>query len=201
MKSKSKNMLYVMFIIIILILALVVYLFIQPTYIDRVEYRDREVVKEVITEPDEQQEERFNEPDPEVTYEDEPVYIIEQDEYNEQQLQNEKKELGDTLVDYRICLDSDGGKNYYTKGATTGYWIVDIEPFGYPPSTKDDWCIGNVLTEMICNPNLGEGQSIPRMVGATFTCPNGCNNGACICLSSSECQQGYECVDGVCTNL
>lgn len=99
------------------------------------------------------------------------------------------------------CYDSDNGRRHFIKGETLGYWIADIEPFDYPPSTQDDWCTGNVLNEMICKSSPQQGQTVPRMVGTTYVCPHGCSNGACICQQNYECGSGYECSDGVCLNI
>jgi hypothetical protein len=78
----------------------------------------------------------------------------------------------------QTCTDSDGGLNYYTRGN------VLVTQNGIPVSGKNatDYCtgVGNELMEFICQNNDG--------LGVTYTCPNGCNDGACI-------QQNQTCTD------
>jgi hypothetical protein len=67
-----------------------------------------------------------------------------------------------TTATVALCVDSDGGKNYYRKGTVT-------KPF---ETSKTDLCTGGKLTEYVCsNGNI-------RSVGPIF-CLNGCSNGAC----------------------
>jgi len=63
------------------------------------------------------------------------------------------------------CTDSDGGKNYYTKGTITGNLLSG--------NISSDMCVDdNSLREMFCNSDhYGE----PTL----FDCPYGCSNGAC----------------------
>ncbi len=61
-----------------------------------------------------------------------------------------------------ICLDSDSGKNYYLKGTVT-----DSTGKSYP-----DICSSDTLIEYYCGTD-----NIYR--NEFFTCPYGCNNGAC----------------------
>jgi len=61
----------------------------------------------------------------------------------------------------KICTDSDGGLNYYTKGS--GSTISG--------STDDNCDTVFTLVEYQCNPDLG---------GFTATCINGCKDGACV---------------------
>ena len=70
----------------------------------------------------------------------------------------------------RACTDSDGGQNLYVKGSTTG-WLNGVN------TTKTDYCsmnnaLGNPLVEYYC---MGY-----YLMGNTYTCPNGCFNGACL---------------------
>lgn len=79
------------------------------------------------------------------------------------------------------CTDSDGGKDYFTKGRTTGY-------VNNPPeiATKEDSCQrssdptgmhypdGDLLVEWYCEDN----KYVAGVVG--YKCPNGCKDGACI---------------------
>lgn len=66
------------------------------------------------------------------------------------------------------CTDSDGGLNYYVKGTTIGQ-----NEDGPPGITSaSDSCNGNNLYEFICKPS-GEFDD------ESYTCPNGCQNGAC----------------------
>jgi hypothetical protein len=74
------------------------------------------------------------------------------------------------VIDSKIpeCTDTDGGKNYNVKGTTTG-------PQGENTVTKMDTCIdSNKVGEWFCWP------SDNHVEGETYTCPNGCQNGACI---------------------
>ena len=66
------------------------------------------------------------------------------------------------------CTDTDGGKNYNIKGTTTG-------PQGSNIVTKTDSCLNNnQVGEWFCWP------SDNHVEGTTYTCPNGCSNGACL---------------------
>ncbi|MEI6731538.1 MAG: hypothetical protein WCK90_02540 [archaeon] len=68
------------------------------------------------------------------------------------------------------CTDSDGGKNYYTKGKVT---LNDLS-FGIN-GAKEDVCVGDtVVGEYYCLNSSTYGGSI------SYTCPNGCSDGACI---------------------
>ena len=61
------------------------------------------------------------------------------------------------------CTDSDSGKDYYVKGTVT-----DIDGNG------TDYCSGaNDLTEYFCGTQL-------QLNSETYTCPNGCQDGACV---------------------
>ena len=80
------------------------------------------------------------------------------------------------------CTDSDGGKNYFTKGTTYGRHQV-----GQGPQIKnwDDYCANpNSLVEFSCR-SLTYPDSDKLDVWSDYNnCPNGCNNGACIQNSS-----------------
>lgn len=63
------------------------------------------------------------------------------------------------------CTDSDGGRDYNMKGTLryTAPGIRDVD---------DDTCVSeNVLAEQYCDGT--------RQVTESYTCPNGCSNGAC----------------------
>src|SRR3989338_2384407 len=65
------------------------------------------------------------------------------------------------------CTDSDGGKTYSTKGNVVA---------SSPTSSIDvtDLCSSSsALVEYFCNPDKTQS-------GETYTCPNGCSNGACV---------------------
>jgi len=70
------------------------------------------------------------------------------------------------------CSDSDGGINYYVQWTTAGLSITTNQFV-----TKDDVCVGNTITEYFCNNK--------KVDTATYTCANGCSNGAC--LTSVNC--------------
>ncbi len=66
------------------------------------------------------------------------------------------------------CTDTDGGKNYYKKGAVT------ISDNGEKKTKFDScWNDGKRLQEYVCNNGEYAGDH-------TFTCPNGCKDGACL---------------------
>ena len=74
-----------------------------------------------------------------------------------------------------VCSDSDGGRDYYVKGLTSG-----MTPAGYYTS-RTDYCIpdpnglsSNTLEEYYCYNNL--------VYDYRYTCPHGCSDGACISL-------------------
>lgn len=71
------------------------------------------------------------------------------------------------------CTDTDGGRDYFTKGETSG------QTSGIIPSTPGDWaattdrCVGDDLYEFWCDS--------PTSANAdTYDCPNGCLDGACL---------------------
>ncbi len=79
------------------------------------------------------------------------------------------------------CTDSDGGKNYYTKGTGSG-WNTDTESVNfYDTCYKDYWanlvteCSGEncYLAEKYC-----DGKNVKTELG--IHCPGGCKNGACV---------------------
>src|SRR3989338_18542 len=70
------------------------------------------------------------------------------------------------------CVDSDGGKTYSTKGNVVA---------SSPTSSIDvtDLCSdSNKLVEYFCNPDKTQS-------GETYTCPNGCSNGACVTATTT----------------
>ncbi len=73
-----------------------------------------------------------------------------------------------TIGDSGKCFDSDSGRNYYTKGYTTYAGYTDASG---QLIKEYDTCVGNILQEKYC-PSSGLGT-------IDYTCPNGCENGAC----------------------
>src|SRR3989344_4954163 len=72
-----------------------------------------------------------------------------------------------------VCTDSDGGKTYSTKGNVVA---------SSPTSSIDvtDLCSdSNKLVEYFCT-------SDKQQSGETYTCPNGCSNGACISATTTN---------------
>ncbi len=68
------------------------------------------------------------------------------------------------------CSDSDWGRNYFEKGTAYGY------PRSLPTDPMEsftDKCEGNILREYV----IIKGCAIRSF---SYTCPNGCNDGACI---------------------
>ncbi len=79
--------------------------------------------------------------------------------------------IGACVSNTYTCDDSDGGKDYNVKGRVTA---------SSPTSSTDvtDLCSGSTgLVEYFCT-NL-------QQSGETYTCPNGCSNGACISSSTT----------------
>jgi len=89
-----------------------------------------------------------------------------------------------------LCKDSDGGKNYYTKGYGTGIYVAKSPPdyyivFGQEPDpnfaklssnpydTYYDYCVGDQLNEAYC-------QEDGKLGSIGIKCENGCENGACL---------------------
>ncbi len=78
---------------------------------------------------------------------------------------------GDCVSNTYICDDSDGGKDYNVKGRVTA---------SSPTSSTDvtDLCSDSTkVVEYFCT-NL-------QQSGETYTCPNGCSNGACVSSSAT----------------
>jgi hypothetical protein len=71
----------------------------------------------------------------------------------------------------KTCTDSDGGKNYYTKGTVT---VCTFYVDGGGCGAAVDQCSsdGTTLTEGYCDGT--DGKSVK------YECPNGCRNGVCI---------------------
>lgn len=69
----------------------------------------------------------------------------------------------------QLCSDSDGGINYYTKGATS---VCSNSSSGGTCTAIYDKCNGNTLTEYYCRYN--------EIKSLGYACPNGCNDGACL---------------------
>lgn len=67
----------------------------------------------------------------------------------------------------KSCTDSDGGKDYYTKGFVSVFVGHPSDGYHY------DACYGDRLAEYFCNED--------GTLGSTgYDCPNGCSDGACI---------------------
>ncbi len=67
-----------------------------------------------------------------------------------------------------VCIDSDGGRNYYINGTTIG---PSNDP-SYNNVLLTDYCLDNNVTEFYCNNGM--------VSTSSFECNNGCQNGACI---------------------
>ncbi len=70
------------------------------------------------------------------------------------------------------CTDSDGSKDYYTKG-TTFWGPISNVIYAYNATDVCDTA-GKILSEMYCS----NGNSVVEY----YTCLNGCSNGACVAL-------------------
>ena len=73
-----------------------------------------------------------------------------------------------TTPENKTCTDSDGGKNYYTKGAVT---VCTFTELGGGCVGGVDYCVGDVLKEGYCE---GSDSKLEA-----YTCPNGCEDGVC----------------------
>ena len=68
-----------------------------------------------------------------------------------------------------ICVDTDNGLNYYTKGSVTSGTQV-----------YNDFCMdSSKVLEFVCE-NGYHSDYLIGMKSYSYTCPNGCSNGACI---------------------
>lgn len=74
-----------------------------------------------------------------------------------------------TIPDTPACSDTDGGKDYYTKGTCSDMYL------GLPRNLADD-CSDNSVVEWYC----GTGDS-PCTLEFHY-CPYGCSNGACLSM-------------------
>ena len=77
-------------------------------------------------------------------------------------------DLRDLFLDRTSCTDTDGGRNYYVKGAL-------VDPLRV--SRTDNCSDSNTLTEFWCEEGSYKAIQYP--------CPNGCSNGACVKVESS----------------
>lgn len=97
------------------------------------------------------------------------------------------------------CSDSDGGKDYYTKGVAKGLFYNNKAEY----VEEADYCSGDSLkVEYFCN-EKGYVESIEGI-----DCPNGCENGACktatcsssewLCSLTNKCvSKGATCCNGL----
>ena len=91
------------------------------------------------------------------------------------------------------CIDSDGGVVYYIKGTTYGRYGLGTWV------NKTDICSYSRLTEYSC---AEKGVLMPNFISTTdYICPNGCSNGACLCVEDSECPENYVCKEKECALL
>ncbi len=71
----------------------------------------------------------------------------------------------------KLCIDPDGGKNYYVKGSVA---VIDMILKKQEGKDITDVCWdSSVLVELYCNPD-------GTIVKEKYTCPYGCNDGACL---------------------
>ncbi len=77
------------------------------------------------------------------------------------------------------CIDSDGGKDYSEKGQISGPKFTGMEEDLFSSKIYEDSCVikGDMnLLEYYCDGGL--------IVSEGYECPQGCNDGACICTDS-----------------
>ena len=77
----------------------------------------------------------------------------------------------------RKCYDSDGGKNYYVRGKTNGYYhgsfIKGRDTCLSDPERRQEVNASPYLGELYC-------EDTTNLNFEVYTCPNGCEDGACI---------------------
>lgn len=90
--------------------------------------------------------------------------------------------------DQQFCMDSDGGLpaegpggQLYIAGRATGTKVLRWDPvlLRSVPGMVEDTCDNNVLSEARCISNCGDDEDACVFYN-TFTCPNGCRDGACL---------------------
>lgn len=82
----------------------------------------------------------------------------------------------DPCAENVTCTDSDGGEDYYMRG-TVSYWLNDAQGIMTGTHTSTDQCAdSNTLWEYSCN-SYDPNQIISPI---HYTCPNGCEDGACV---------------------
>lgn len=90
-----------------------------------------------------------------------------------------------------VCTDSDGGRDYQTKGVMTYYAKTG-------KVTKDDWCANqSTLNEYVCEDNTykGSSQIDCRRFGEDFSCVEGrCKNRYTIYQTTNE-AEGFDFID------
>jgi len=94
------------------------------------------------------------------------------------------------------CVDSDGGKNNYLTGRTSGF----NEEGKYELFLKDNCTISNLeVEEFYCENEIAYSEIV--------ACPNGCEKGVCKCKSSEqscssnlECCSGFNCINQTCVS-
>ena len=80
------------------------------------------------------------------------------------------------------CTDSEGGKDYYTKGISTN-----------SSGAYTDFCLNNnYLNEYFCV------FSSNMLISESFYCPYGCSDGACLEETTNETNTTNFCGDGIC---
>lgn len=115
-----------------------------------------------------------------------------------------------------ICTDSDGGKDYYKYGKSTGdYGSVGVKGFilginkncansthdpNLPYSIAEDCCYTNVANSTQLNEAFCDENGVLQTEG--YMCPNGCQDGACV-KSATQCTSNTDCPTNTtyyCTN-
>ncbi|MCD6477937.1 MAG: discoidin domain-containing protein [Candidatus Aenigmarchaeota archaeon] len=76
-----------------------------------------------------------------------------------------------TTIPEEACTDSDGGKDYYTKGTVTDSVYGEYTDY-CQDSNGNPVYQSEMLTEYFC--------SLDRVTSEAYSCPNGCKDGACI---------------------
>jgi len=96
------------------------------------------------------------------------------------------------------CVDSDGGKDYYTKGEVTNLYCNGLDYIEEDICVKDNYgfvheTTENYLFEYYCDEN-DCGVSLDGT--NTYYCPNGCEDGECLGDSNTACPKGWKCLPG-----
>ncbi|MDO8524364.1 MAG: peptidoglycan-binding domain-containing protein [bacterium] len=85
-----------------------------------------------------------------------------------------------TTITPATCTDSDGYKNFSTKGKAFGRLMGETKWW-------EDYCVStNTVYDFTCKTNVDSTSNSIDAVADSYVCPNGCSNGACIASSAGN---------------